>query len=202
MNAFGRAATNNFARTLALRHYVVPQMLRLGGSLDGCRVLELGCGRGVSTELILDAMGAAEVDALDLDPVMVDMARRRLGDRAHVEVGDMTDLSARDASFDAVVDFGAIHLVPEWRRAASEVSRVLVPAGRYFFEEVVGRWYRDIMPVATGRRIEGGFNEEAYSDELDRVGLSVDGTLKPGLVVLSGTVGDLVGVARKRARDS
>ncbi len=202
MNAFGRAATNNFARTLALRHYVVPQMLRLGGSLDGCRVLELGCGRGVSTELILDAMGAAEVDALDLDPVMVEMARRRLGERAHVEVGDMTDLSAPDASFDAVVDFGAIHLVPEWRRAASEVSRVLVPAGRYFFEEVVGRWYRDIMPVATGRRIEGGFNEEAYSDELDRVGLSVDGTLKPGLVVLSGTVGDLVGVARKRARDS
>jgi ubiquinone/menaquinone biosynthesis C-methylase UbiE len=199
MNAFGRAATNNFARAFALRHYLVPQMLRLGGSLDGCRVLELGCGRGVSTELILDEMGAAEVDALDLDPIMVNKARRRLGDRAHVEAGDMTDLSAPDASYDAVADFGAMHLVPEWRRAASEVSRVLVPAGRYFFEEVVGRWYRDIMPLATGHRIDGGFNEDAYLGELDRLGLGVDGALKPGLVVLSGTVGDLVGVARKRA---
>jgi ubiquinone/menaquinone biosynthesis C-methylase UbiE len=199
MNVFGRAATNNFARAFALRHYLVPQMLRLGGSLDGSRVLEVGCGWGVSTDLILDEMGAAAVDALDLDPIMVDKARQRLGGRAHVEVGDMTDLSAPDASYDAVMDFGAIHLVPEWRRAASEVSRVLVPAGRYFFEEIVGRLYRDIMPFATGRRIEGGFNEHAYLGELDRIALSVDGTLKPGLVVLSGTVGDLVGVARKRA---
>jgi ubiquinone/menaquinone biosynthesis C-methylase UbiE len=199
MNVLGRAATNNFARAFALRHYLVPQMLRLGGSLDGSHVLEVGCGWGVSTELILDEMGAAEVDALDLDPIMVDKARQRLGGRAHVKVGDMTDLSALDASYDAVMDFGAIHLVPEWRRAASEVSRVLVPAGRYFFEEIVGRLYRDIMPFATGRRIEGGFNEDAYLGELDRIGLSVDGTLNPGLVVLSGTVGDLVGVARKRA---
>lgn len=199
MNAFGRATMNNSARAFAQRHYLVPQMLRLGGSLDGCRVLELGCGRGVGTELILDEMGAAEVDALDLDPIMVNKARRRLGDRARVEVGDMTNLSALDASYDAVVDFGAIHLVPEWRRAAAEVSRVLAPAGGYFFEEIVGRLFRATLPLATGRRIEGGFSEDAYLGELDRLGLTVEGTLKPRLVVLSGMVGDLVGVARKRA---
>jgi SAM-dependent methyltransferase len=110
MNAFGRGTMNSSFRAFAQRHYLVPQMLRLGGSRDGCRVLELGCGRGVGTELILDEMGAAEVDALDLDPIMVDKARGRLGDRARVEVGDMTDLSAPDASYDAVVDFAAIHL--------------------------------------------------------------------------------------------
>jgi ubiquinone/menaquinone biosynthesis C-methylase UbiE len=199
MNAFGRATMNSLPRAFAQRRYLVPQMLRLGGSLDGCRVLELGCGRGVGTELILDEMGAAEVDALDLDPIMVDKARERLGERARVEVGDMTDLSAPDASYDAVVDFAAIHLVPEWKRAASEVSRVLAPAGRYFFEEIVGRFYRATNLLVTGRRIEGGFSEDAYLGELVRLGLSVEGTLKPRLVVLSGMVGDILGVARKRA---
>jgi len=199
MNAFGRATMNNRARAFAQRRYLVPQMLRLGGSLDGCRVLELGCGRGVGTELIRDVMGATEVDALDLDPIMVAKARRRLGDRARVEQGDMTALSASDASYDAVVDFGAIHLVPDWRRAAGEVSRVLVPGGRYFFEEIVGRLFRATMPLATGRRIDGGFSEGAYLGELNRLGLTVEGIHKPGLAVLSTMVGDLVGVARKRA---
>jgi ubiquinone/menaquinone biosynthesis C-methylase UbiE len=197
MNAFGRATMNNPARALAQRRQIVPTMIRLGGSLAGCRVLELGCGRGVGTELLLDVMEAAEVHAVDLDPVMVDKARHRVGQRATVELADMTALAVPDAHYDAVVDFGAVHLVPEWRKAVQEVARVLRPRGRYYFEEIVGRIFRATMPLATGRRMAGGFGEHAYLSELERLGLTVEATAKPRLALLSGMVGDLIGVARR-----
>jgi ubiquinone/menaquinone biosynthesis C-methylase UbiE len=197
MNSFGRATMNNPARAFAQRHYLVPHLLDLGGTLEGCRVLEVGCGRGLGTELILDAMGAAEVDAVDLDPIMVAKARRRLGGRAHVALGDMTSLAAADSTYDAVVDFGALQLVPAWRRAAAEVQRVLVPGGQYFFEAIVGRWFRAVLPLATGRSIDGNFNEADFVGELAGLGLSVDRTFKPRLAAYSGMVGDLLGVARK-----
>jgi len=43
----------------------------MGGAAQGATALELGCGRGVGTELVLDVFGAAHVDAFDLDPEMV-----------------------------------------------------------------------------------------------------------------------------------
>src|SRR5215472_9520155 len=81
-------------------------------------VLEVGCGRGVGVEIILERFGAASVDAIDLDPKMVECARRRLAARelggVRLSVGDVTHIQARDATFDAVFDFGAIHLEPQW----------------------------------------------------------------------------------------
>jgi hypothetical protein len=54
------------------------------------------------------------------------------------------------------------------------------------------------MPLATGRRIPGGFGEAAYLAELERHGLVVVATARPKLAVLTTMVGDLIGVARKR----
>ncbi|MHC1764565.1 MAG: methyltransferase domain-containing protein [Verrucomicrobiia bacterium] len=53
----------------------------MGGPLLGGRALEIGCGRGVGVEIILDVFGAATVDAFDLDPRMIAVARRRLARR-------------------------------------------------------------------------------------------------------------------------
>ena len=61
------------------------------------RALELGCGSGNGTRLILDVFGAARVDAIDPDPEMVARARQRLasfGDRVRVVQGSATDLRA------------------------------------------------------------------------------------------------------------
>ncbi|HEY5949232.1 MAG TPA: class I SAM-dependent methyltransferase, partial [Kofleriaceae bacterium] len=92
---------------------------------------------------ILEQCGAERVDAFDLDPDMVDRARRRLArfaDRARVFVGDAERIPADANTYDAVFDFGIIHHIPSWRNAVAEVHRVLKPGGRFYSEEVLAKF--------------------------------------------------------------
>jgi ubiquinone/menaquinone biosynthesis C-methylase UbiE len=113
----------------------------MGGALaPGSHALEIGCGRGVGTELVLDTFGAERVDAFDLDPDMVARAEKRLarrGDRVRLWVGDAERIDAPDATYDALFDFGIIHHVPRWRGALAEAARVVRPGGRFYVEEIM-----------------------------------------------------------------
>jgi len=197
LNRVETALMNNPIRAFVQRRYEAPLFERLGARLAGQRVLEVGCGRGVGTEILLERFGSREVYAFDLDPDMVAKARRRLArfgaDRVRVGVGDVTAIDAPDASFDAVVDFGIIHHVPSWRRAVAEVSRVLRPGGVFAFEEVtrqaLERWfYRRFLDHPTADRFTG----EEFVRELERQGIEV------GEAVLAWFFGDIVsGVGRR-----
>ena len=112
------------------RWYKVPLLERLDPRFDGARVVEIGCGRGVGTQLLLERLGAVHVTALDLDPAMLIRARRRLarfGPRVDLRPGDAAALPMGDASVDVVVDFAVIHHIPAWRDAVAEAVRVLRP---------------------------------------------------------------------------
>lgn len=143
LNRIEKVMMNNPVRAAIQRRIELPLLLKMGGPLRGGRVLEIGCGRGVGTELILDRTGAERVDAFDLDPDMVARARRRLrdrGDRVRLWTGDVTAIDAPDRAYDAVFDFGIIHHVPDWRSALTEVHRVLAPGGGFYAEEVLARF--------------------------------------------------------------
>lgn len=140
LNRLEAALMNNPVRALIQRRVEAPRLLRLGGPVPGPTALEIGCGRGVGVELILDLFGASHVDAFDLDPRMVARARTRLrarGIAARLWTGDAERIAAPDRRYDAVFDFGILHHVPDWRRALAEVSRVLKPGGRFYAEEVL-----------------------------------------------------------------
>ena len=120
-----------------------PMLRRLGGRTPGARALEIGCGSGYGTKLIIDQFGAATVDAVDLDPAMVTRARRllrRYHDQVRIVQGSADDLQAAigadDATYDAVFDFGIIHHITNWRDAVAEVARVLRPGGTFYYLEV------------------------------------------------------------------
>ena len=201
LNWLGRASMNNALRSLG-QYYEASWMERLGGRVEGGRALEVGCGRGVGVQIILERFGAASVEAMDLDPKMIECARRRLAayDSARVQlsVGDVTSIKAGNATFDAVFDFGAIHLEPNWRKAFAEVRRVLKPRGKFFFAWVTSSVLRLPYPLVT----EGFGRMEPPSpgllmQELQRQGIMVGQSFVcPRLAALTGFVGDLVGVGR------
>lgn len=178
LNVIEKALVTNPVRALLQRHYEAPLLERLGGRTEGLRVLEVGCGSGAGTEVIFDRFGAREVHAFDVDPDMVDRARRRLSrytpERLRLFVGDAAQIEAENAFYDAVFDFGIIHHVPAWRRAVSEVARVLRPGGRFFFEEVtshaLSRWsYRTFLKHPTADR----FSASQFIAELERHDIQV-----------------------------
>ncbi len=182
LNGLEKALMNNPVRAFVQRHYESRLLERLGGRLDGARVLEVGCGRGVGAELILGRWGAREVHAFDLDPDMVKLAHRRLSrfgsGRARVWVGDATAIDVGDRSFNAVVDFGILHHVPGWQTAVSEIARVLRPGGRFFFEEVSRRALdRRTYRTLFAHPAENRFSREEFVGELERLGLVVEGNV-------------------------
>lgn len=197
LNNIEKALMNNPLRALVQRRYEAPLMERLGGRTEGLRVLEIGCGRGVGADIIFNRFRAREVHAFDLDPNMIDQARARLAgyssDRLKLFVGDVAAIDAADQMYDAVFDFGIIHHVPNWKRAVSEVARVLRPEGRFFFEEVtshaLNRWtYRTFLEHPKNDRFTG----DQLIRELERHGIHV------GANYLERFFGDfIIGVGRQ-----
>jgi ubiquinone/menaquinone biosynthesis C-methylase UbiE len=175
LNRVEYALMNNPLRAAIQRHFEARRLVGMGGALRGGSALEIGCGRGEGVKLILDVFGADAVDGFDLDPRMVGLARRRLEGRSpriRLWVGDATSIPVRDATYDAVFDFGIIHHVPRWRAALAEVQRVLKPGGRFYAEEILAPFI--LNPLV--RRVlrhpeEDRFDAEAFGTALQQAGL-------------------------------
>ncbi len=109
--------------------YDRPTILELAGPLAGRCVLELGCAAGhLTAELVRNG---AQVLALDKSEQMVAFARERVGERARVEVADLSQPleSVADESMDLATASLVLHYLADWRQVLSEVFRSLRPGG-------------------------------------------------------------------------
>jgi ubiquinone/menaquinone biosynthesis C-methylase UbiE len=195
LNAIERAAMNNPIRATHQHHREAAWFRRLaGGDLTGQHVLEVGCGRGVGSQVILDRLHAEHVTAFDLDDTMVELARKRLHHRpVALSVGDVCDIQQPAASYDTVVNFGIIHHVPNWQQAIAEIARVLRRGGLLLFEEVP----RHILDTWAFRTFtvhprENRFEADEFAAELARHGLHGNASVERHLGGLL-----FIGAARK-----
>ena len=100
------------------------------------RVLEIAAGTGIVTRMLRDALPVStDLVASDLNPPMLEVARRKFGTDEKVEfrAADATALPFRDGDFDLVVCQFGVMFFPEKDQAYREVHRVLTHRGRYYF---------------------------------------------------------------------
>ena len=106
----------------------------------GGRFMEIGCGKGVGARIIDAVFSPATIDALDIDPEMITLARRKQKawglKSLRLLAGDAQHLPYKSASFDAVFNYGIVHHLEDWQSGISEVARVLKPGGAFYFEEI------------------------------------------------------------------
>ena len=92
------------------------------------RCLEIGCGQGAVTRLLVERYGARVV-ASDYDPEQVALAQERLADldeRVECRVVDARAMPFDDAQFDGVFSFYVLHhILAGWPQVIAETARVL-----------------------------------------------------------------------------
>lgn len=132
-----------------------PAVLPLLPDVGGKRVLDAGCGSGWYSEQFINS--GAQVVAIDVTPAFIEIASRRLGDRATVLRHDLSqplDFAA-DAGFDLVFSNLVLDYIEDWGAVFAEFNRVLVPGGVLVFScgHPAGDWQwmkQNALPVEGG----------------------------------------------------
>ena len=121
------------------------------------RWLDVGCGNGAFTEMLLQRCAPATVHGIDPAPAQLDFARQRASaGQATFVLGDAQQLPFADDSFDAAVMALVIFFVPDPARGVAEMRRVVRPGGS------VSAYAWDI--------VGGGFPYAALADALRAMG--------------------------------
>ncbi len=96
----------------------------------GARWLDIGCGTGALTDVLLDAAAPALICGVDPAHAFVHFARARVRDRrAAFLVADARSLPHRDRCVDAVVSALALNFIPRCEIALAEMVRVARDGG-------------------------------------------------------------------------
>ena len=107
--------------------------IRMGRIREGSRILDLGCGHGRITELLVEGVPSLEVVGVDFTRPMLDAFLVKPGtNECKIELvcADITKLPLEDDSFDAVLSSRAFQYLPDPLCGVREALRVLKPGGR------------------------------------------------------------------------
>lgn len=126
------------------------------------RGLDLGCGDGLLTRIVLEGVGPRAVVGVDPDPGEAEQARS-LGiyERVHVAGGD--SVPEGDGSFDWVLSNSVLEHIPAIDPVIAEVARLLRPGGSLVFNVPSTGFHASLR----GPLLPGG-SREAYLLHLDR----------------------------------
>src|SRR5262245_16861830 len=98
----------------------------------GLRWIDVGCGTGAFTELLVERCAPVEVEGVDPSEAQLSFARARsVGQIAKFQRGDAQALPFPQAKFDAAVMALVIFFVPDPAEGVAEMARVVCPDGTW-----------------------------------------------------------------------
>ena len=128
------------------------------GLEKGAKVLDIGCGNGVSSEVLSREL-ECQVVGLDLSPKMIENGRQRIKDpRVRLEVGDAVNPQAvigeGGKDFDAALYNAAIFIIPDAAKSMQAAAACLKPGGSLgfsFYPQILAENGAELFPIAFDR---------------------------------------------------
>jgi SAM-dependent methyltransferase len=109
---------------------LAPLFLDFAAIGSGGRVLDVGCGTGRLTEMLVARPGMTETHRVDVSEAYVAHARQRVASpKAAFSVADACAMPFETAHFDHALSQLVLQFVPESRQAIREMRRVTRPGG-------------------------------------------------------------------------
>lgn len=104
--------------------------LKMHSVKAGMSVLDIGCGTGA--HLRLYQKENCDIYGIDLSPAMIAVARKKLGEKAHISLGDATNMEFEKNKFDLILCATVLHEMSQKMRekVLEEARRVLKSDGR------------------------------------------------------------------------
>ncbi len=123
----------------------------------GLHWVDVGCGNGAFTELILARSAPSSVCAIDPSEAQIAAARQRISAKqAELSIGDAMAIPYHDARFDVAVMALVLFFVPDPKKGAAEMARVTKAGG------VVASYTWDV--------VRGGTPTQPLWEELQALG--------------------------------
>lgn len=104
------------------------------------KILDLGCGTGKLTRLLVDSVPEGEIVGVDLTPEMIEEARKELPghyrETVNFKTGKGESLDLATGYFDTATSAFTLRNVEDVRQVLSEMQRVVKPGGKVFTLEL------------------------------------------------------------------
>lgn len=165
-----------------------PQMADLAGVRAGQRALDVGCGPGALTTVLVERLGAGAVAAVDPSESFVEAARAR-NPGVDVRAASAERLPFEDRTFDAALAQLVVHFMSDPVAGLAELARVTRAggrvaacvwdhAGRHGPLSLFWRVVHEVDPDATGESNLAGAREGHLAELFAAVGLrSIESTM-------------------------
>jgi ubiquinone/menaquinone biosynthesis C-methylase UbiE len=195
-----RYADRHMERYLAFRNSTLLSILNSKFTTQKLRILEVGCGTGLSLEFLGRVSPDYHLFGMDVSDTMVRQAAQKasaLRNRPKLMLGDADRLPFREGLFDVVYATRFIHQFPhaakqqlwrEFRRATRKDGLIVME-----FYARPYHWLRYYLGGAKGRSLEqylGHFPSRRQVREIAAEPLEVHPLRLPGSRVIAGVLGD------------
>ena len=144
--------------------------LTMLGVQRGWRVADIGCGSGLLA--VEAALMGADVDAIDISPAMLALAKIQASDRKvaiRTQSAGLLSFAYQPNSYDLIVSEFALHHLPDfWKAVAlARIFGALKPGANFYLRDIVFV----SMPDGVDRDVESWADFSIKNHEFDRHGV-------------------------------